>query len=304
MDKKERRKVIFKKIFVVVIAILLILTFSSKSFYNYRLPVVTASLPKQGKLVFSAEGVSELTYAYVESFYADIDGRIREILVETGEEVRKGQSLIRFELSGTGEMYDVTAPKDGIITWISANKGMYVSSMQNTILYEIAEKSEEWVCSLIISDDQLEHISMESIPVLEIVSRNETVEGEIRSIIAYADQNMEGYKVNITVRMADDSLAGERVNVTVKEDGEQYDTLIPVAALCKDATGYYVLVLQENDSVLGEGYKAHRMSVDLLDSDESYCAVRGLPTDELVIIASTSEIADGSNVFYEGDGMR
>ena len=304
MDITEKRNGIFKKIFVALFVVLLILTFISKSFYNYRLPVVTASLPKQGKLAFTVEGTSEFTYAYVETFYADIDGRIKEILVETGEEVRKNQPLIRFELSGTGEMYDVTAAKDGIITWISANKGMYVSSIQNTILYEIAEKSEEWVCSLIISDDQLEHISMESVPVLEIVSRNETVEGEIRSIIAYANQNMEGYKVNITVRMADDSLAGERVNVTVKEDGELYDALIPVAALCKDATGYYVLVLQEDDSVLGEGYKARRMSVDLLESDESYCAVRSLPADELVIIASTGEIADGRNVFYEGDGMR
>ena len=103
---------------------------------------------------------------------------------------------------------------------------------------------------------------------------------------------------------SDASLAGERVKIAIREDGELYDTLIPATALCKDATGYYVLVVQENNSVLGEGYKAHRMSVDLLGSDEAYCVVRGLPTDELVIIASTSEIADGSNVFYEGDGTR
>lgn len=85
------------------------------------------------------------------------------------------------------------------------------------------------------------------------------------------------------------------------EDGELYDTLVPAAALCKDATGWYVLVLRENDSVLGEDYKAYRMSVDLLGTDGTYCAVRGLPADEYVIITSTGEIADGSCVFYEGD---
>ena len=37
-----------------------------------------------------------------------------------------------------------------------------------------------------------------------------------------------------------------------------------------------------------------------LNSDETYCAVRGLPTDEFVIIASTSEITDGSKVYYGG----
>jgi hypothetical protein len=65
-----------------------------------------------------------------------------------------------------------------------------------------------------------------------------------------------------------------------------------------------VLVLQQSDSVLGNGYEAKRMSVDLLDSDETYCAVRGLPTDESVIIASTGDITDGSDVYYEGDEVQ
>lgn len=303
--KKEfQREKSYRKIFAVLTIVLLTLTFLSKSFYNYRLPVVMASLPKQGRLIFTVEGTSEFTYAHTESVYVDIDGKIREILVDVGDEVKADQTLMRVELNGTGEMYDVRADKDGIISWVGVSKGIYVSSMQNTVLYEIAEKSEEWVCSLIISEEEFEHISMESVPVLELADRNESVEGEISSIFGYDSQNLQGYKVNITVRSADVSLAGERVKITIKEDGEQYDTLIPVAALCKDATGYYVLIVQKNNSVLGEGYKAHRMSVDLLGSDESYCAVRGLPTDELVIIASTGEIMDGSNVFYEGDGTR
>lgn len=71
----------------------------------------------------------------------------------------------------------------------------------------------------------------------------------------------------------------------------------------KDSVGYYVLVLKKEDSVLGNGYVAHRVSVDLLNSDETYCAVRGLPTDEFVIIDSTSEIIDGSKVYYGGNGL-
>ena len=78
--------------------------------------------------------------------------------------------------------------------------------------------------------------------------------------------------------------------------------MIPAVSLRKDSQGYYVLVLQEEDSVLGNGYVAHRMSVDLLNSDETYCAVRGLPADETVITASSSEITDGSKVYYEEEG--
>ena len=304
MYQAENRKKSFQKIFAVLAVVLLALTFLSKSFYNYRLPVVTAALPRQGRLSFTVEGTSEFVYAYTESVYADIDGKIREISVDAGDEVWAGQTLMRVELNGTGEMYDVKADKDGIISWIGVSKGIYVSSTQNTVLYEIAEKSEEWVCCLIISEEQFEQISTESVPVLELMDQNESLEGEISSVFGYESQEQQGYKVNIKVRSADAPLAGERVKITIREDSELYDTLIPAAALCKDAAGYYVLAVQENNGVLGEGYKAHRMSVDLLDSDEAYCAVRGLPTDELIVISSTSEIGDGSNIFYEGDGTR
>lgn len=301
MKKEEKRKKSFQKIFIALVLIMLVLTFFSKSLYNYQLPVVEVTLPKQGGLNFTVEGTGSFDYAHIDSFYAEIDGRVREILVSEGDEVKKGQCLMRFQMNGTGEIYDVTAAESGIITSIGVEQGMYVSSMQNTVLYEIAEKSEEWICNLIISEEQLEYIDLDSIPVLHIKSRNETVEGEIISITGYVGQKGTGYKVNIRVALDDATLYGEKVNITVKNESMLYDTLIPVAALRKDATGYFVLVLQTDDGVLGNGYEAHRMSVDLLDSDETYCAVRGLPMDERVIIASTGKINDGSDVFYEGD---
>lgn len=302
MEKEERRKRNFKKVFLALAVILLVLTFFSKSLYNYRLPVVEVTLPKQGVLSFTVEGTGAFDYSHIDSFYAEIDGRVREILVSEGDEVKKGQCLMRFQLNGTGEMYDVVAAESGIVTSIGVKQGMYVSSMQNTVLYEIAEKSEEWTCYLIINEEQLEYVDINSTPVLYVESRNETVEGEIMSIAGYVGQNQTGYKVNIRVSLDDATLYGEKVNITIKNDSMVYDALIPAAALRKDATGYFVLVLQKDNGVLGSGYEAHRMSVDLLDSDGSYCAVRGLPLDERAIIASTGEIRDGSDVFYEGDG--
>ena len=76
----------FHKIFAVLAVVLLALTFLSKSFYNYRLPVVKAALPRQGRLIFTVEGTSEFVYAHTESVYADVDGKIREILVDVGDE--------------------------------------------------------------------------------------------------------------------------------------------------------------------------------------------------------------------------
>ena len=142
MEKEEGRNKRYKKIFLVLVVLLLVLTFFSKSLYNYQLPVVTVTSPKQGVLSFTVVGTGAFDYAHVDSFYAEIDGRVREILVSVGDEVKKGQCLMRFQLNGTGEMYDVVAAESGIVASIGAKQGMHVSSMQNTVLYEIAEESK------------------------------------------------------------------------------------------------------------------------------------------------------------------
>lgn len=301
MDQKRETQN-FAKVFGLFLGIVLLLTFFSKSIYNYQLPLVSASLPKQGNLSFTIEGTTEVSYSHVESIYADVDGRVKEILVQAGDEVQKGQILMQFELAGTGETKGIVAENAGIITAIGVKKGMYVSSMQNTILYVIAEKSEEWIVPVILTEEQLEYADAESIVNVQVADVDESFTGTIQSVVSYAGESETGYQANVMLISDNMELAGKRAKVTIKKVSEQYDTIIPAAALRKDSNGYYVLVLQEEDSVLGSGYIAYRMSVDLLDSDETYCAVRGLPTDESVIIASTSEISNGSKVYYEGDG--
>lgn len=301
MNHKEKKRN-FAKAFGIFLGIVLVLTFFSKSIYNYRLPVVSIATPKQGKLSFTVEDTAEISYSHVDSVYADVDGRVKDVLVQAGDEVQKGQCLMQFEVAETGEINDIVAEDDGVITSVGVKNGMYVSSMQNIILYEIAEVSEEWTVIVFVTDEQLEYVGRDSIVNLQIEELNENFSGKIQSIVSYADQSRTGYQVEITINSSNAEIAGKKAKVTIKKESEQYDAIIPEAALRKDFVGYYVLALKKEDSVLGNGYVAHRVSVDLLNSDETYCAVRGLPTDEAVIIASTSEITDGSKVYYEGDG--
>lgn len=298
-DRAGQKSRNFGKATAIWTSILLFMTFFSKSLYNYRLPEVVAMQPKEGKFVYTAEGTSELTYAHTDSVYAETDGRIREILAKAGEQIKTGQCLMRLEVEETGEMLDITALKDGIITRIDVEEGMYVSSRQNIVLYEIAGEPEKWICSLTVSEEQAEHIRMDSVPVLHMISRDKKIEGQIQSIIGYVGQDQKGYMVTVEIRDADASV-GERARIVIEQESVLYESLIPVSALCRDLEGYYVLVIREDDSVLGRGYRACRMSVDLLESDEIYCAVRGIPSDEYVIVSATDEIWDGSSVFYEG----
>lgn len=301
MEKKTKR---FMKAAVIFVAVVIVCTFCSKSLYNYRIPTVTVGFPKQGCLDLSVKGDTEIGYFNVNAVYCDVDGRVKRILIDAGEEVSAGQTIMKFEVPGTGEVIDVTAKKTGIITKIGVEEGMYVSSMQNTVLYQIAEKSSEWMAYLLISDEQRELVTFDSVPVFQIAEVSSPVTGTIKAITAYADYQMSGWQIQMLFKSEDENLAGKQAKVTINNDAQMYDTLVPTSALRKDSESYYVLVLRENQSVLGRGYVAHRISVELLDSDQEYCAVRGLSSDEQVIITATDVIGDGSNVYYGGAGTR
>lgn len=297
MDKKTNR---FVKAAVVFVTVVVVCTFFSKSLYNYHIPTVTVASPKQGSLDLSVEGNTEIGYSNVSAVYCDVDGRVKRILIEAGEEVSAGQTIMQFEVPGTGEVIDVTAKKAGTVTEIGVDEGMYISSMQNTVLYQIAEKSSEWTAYLLISEEQRELVAFDSVPVFQIEGVSGPVTGTINAITAYADYRTSGWQIQMLLQSEDGNLAGKQAKVTINNELQIYDALIPASALRKDDKSYYVLVLRENQSVLGRGFVAHRMSVELLGSDQEYCAVRGLPTDEQVIITATDVIADGSNVYYGG----
>lgn len=301
MDKKTGR---FMKAAVAFAAVVVVCTFFSKSLYNYRIPTVTVTSPKQGNLNLSVKGNTEIGYSDVRAVYCDVDGRVKSILIEAGEEVSAGQTVMQFEAPGTGEVIDVTAELAGIITRIGVDEGMYVSSVQNTVLYQIAEKSSEWTAYLLINEEQRELVDFDSVPVFQVEGVSGSIAGTIDAITAYADYRMSGWQIRMALGSEDGNLAGRHAEVTINKEVQPYDVLIPASALRKDVQGYYVLVLREDQSVLGRGYVAHRMSVELLDSDQEYCAVRGLPTDEQVILTATDVIGDGSSVYYGGAGAR
>lgn len=297
-DTDQRKN--YQKIMVGFIIVTLFLTFFSKSFYNYSLPVVTVASPKQGALDFSVEGTATVNYTDVRTYYAQKDGIIHDIFIEKGDRVKKGQRVMQMILPDTDKTEDITAKEDGIITAVGVEEGMFVSYMQNIALYGAAIISEEWSVILNISDAEAENIEEGDKATVKLPNQNLSLEGKVVEVSSYQNEAFAGWQVDIRFVSKEPSIAWKRADVTIKKNSAMYGTLIPVDALRKDAKGYYVLVPQEDDSILGDGYIAQRISVDLLDSDKSYCAVEGLPEGEAVIVATTKEIAGGDHIYYEG----
>lgn len=94
-----KRRINVKTMGAVLILLILILTLVSKTVYNYNLPVVTATIPVNGKLdkTETVKGIAE--WGDKVEVYTDTGGNVEEIFVKQGDYVRKGEPIARLSLS-------------------------------------------------------------------------------------------------------------------------------------------------------------------------------------------------------------
>ncbi len=105
---------------------------------------------------------------------------------------------------------------------------------------------------------------------------------------------------SINVSLGDMASTSTILCKVLNQTTQEYSTLIPVNAVRKDSTGYYVYVLKKNDSILGKGYRTSRLAISIINSDENYAAVMGVNDEDYVITTSTKELEANEMVYYEG----
>ena len=395
----------------IFLGIVLFLTFFSKTIYNFNLPTVTVTLPTGGKLVDIVEGSAPITYADSHNIYAETDGRIKDVFVIAGQEVKKGQPLMELEIdmeqigqltldvqkkrhdielliiklsnaqSGLKKsgyesdiriaekiledkraLFDVGAASssevdeaegkldaarmqyelyiqsekenkndlsfqisdaqselailkkklaqaknggimaetDGIIAAVNVEKGEFVA--KNDILLQTAELSNKWKAEFIIDEEKLDLFNMQSVVEVMVKSVPGILTGKITTITPYENENGVKSKVAVIIRNVNQTLAGKIADIKIKTESSPYASIIPNYALRKDTDGYYILVLREENNILGKNFIAHKVSVDLLDTDASLSAIQGLTIAEPVITTSTSPIDEGNRVKYSEAG--
>ena len=290
----------FKTVLIIFFVVILFFTFFSKTIYNSNLPTVTATFSQSGNLKNEITGSAEINYKDTWCIYGEMDGRVKQIFVAVGDEVKEGQTLMELKPDEGDKNVKVKAPKSGIILSVGIKEGMYISAMMNTVIFDMAKVSDKWEVALKIDSDKAEFVKKESQILIDIKDFSKTIQGELEAMHPYKNENgEEGYTVTINVKCNDKQIAGEMADVTIKNLSKVYDSILPAYALRKDSAGYYVLTLQEQDSVLGKYYIATRNSVDLLDSDEQSVAIMGVENNIPIIVSATDEIKDGDRVLYK-----
>lgn len=109
----------------------------------------------------------------------------------------------------------------------------------------------------------------------------------------------DGNLLDLTIDLPKGALEpGIMVDAEIVPKSESYSSVVPLQALHEEQNGYYVLVLQEEQGVLGTQLVARRLNVEVLDKNDKDAALdEGLLTRDQEIISSSSRmIQDGSRV--------
>lgn len=175
------------------------------------------------------------------------------------------------------------------------------------VLVETGQKTTDTAAVLLSDEDRgllftasVDSKYREYLPVgtaAELSGSGRRVEDCTVSAIEIAE---DGQTVRITAELTGDSFTpGESAEISITGKSDSYDFTIPVTAIREENQKNYVLVLDTENTILGEQYVARKVEVEVLDKNSTYAAV-----DSSALSNGSQIIADSSRNVSAGDIVR
>ena len=188
----------------------------------------------------------------------------------------------------------VTAPITGIVTLLKLTTGERTPDGTAVLLADTTEGNKLVVQ---VSAEQEKYIAREDEVMLKPNGKKDALEGLTVDSVRSNEENRE--MLDITVKLPKDTLEiGTSAELICTKTSELYEVCVPIQALHMENNNYFVYVLQETQSVLGNELTARRVDVNVLDKNETMAAlaVGGLSSSQEVIVDADKYIESGSRV--------
>ena len=191
----------------------------------------------------------------------------------------------------------ICAPSDGLITEIAVNIGERTA---DTPAVRMADLTKGYRFTAELTKEQETYIGAGDEVTLTDSRRNQLEQLTVESVAA--DGENEGV-YEISVPLPDDTLElGAAAVLDYSSPSQTYAICVPLAALHLDERNQpYVLTYDEQDSVLGKELRARKVSVNILDQNESYAALAdgSISSQDEVIVSADKAVDDGSRIRLE-----
>ncbi len=189
---------------------------------------------------------------------------------------------------------EVKAAISGVITQILVSTGDFTSDGA-AMRMEDTSKGSRIVLSVDKSNEK--YVSKGSPVKLKAFGSKDAISDYAISNVTANEQ--DGSMLDLTIDLPEGVFEpGIMVDAEIVPKSENYSSIVPLQAVDEDQNGYYVLVLQEEQGVLGTELVVRRLNVEILDKNDTNAALEeGLLTrDQEIVSISTRMIQDGSRV--------
>ena len=212
----------------------------------------------------------------------DLDIDVKQKEVDALREKVAENGIVKSTLSGT-----VTA----------INLTQYATPGTNSPLLTFTDVSSGMKLSLQVTATNAEYMAIGDEATLTLAGGGfaRVNIAEINAVTGNSDQK------EVVVYLAPEyGTAGDRVRFRFTKRTDNYDALIPIAALRQDNTGYFVYVLRQQDGALGARTTIERVDVNVIDQDATRVAVSGgVGRNDSIIERSDRSLSDGDRVRTE-----
>ncbi len=187
----------------------------------------------------------------------------------------------------------IVAPVDGTIISINKVAGETTTPEEAVATIQIAGKG--MTVSFSVTNAQAEKVSVGDKAELQNAWYYDDVMVTLNKI--KPDTEEPGKKKLLEFTVEGSVQSGENLSLAVGERTAEYDHVVPNSAVREDNKGKFILIIEEKSTPFGNRYKAKRVDVEVLASDETKTAVTAeLEGYEYVITTSNQPVSAGDQV--------
>ncbi|MBP3737105.1 MAG: hypothetical protein J6I56_08805, partial [Lachnospiraceae bacterium] len=214
-------------------------------------------------------------------------------LVSQQEEMAKQRDKIR-ELQEKAVGAVVSSPVEGIVTSLAYTAGESTQPDAAAAVIQVAGKP--MTASFSVTSEQAKKLKVGDIAEPQNVWYYTDFKATLKAI--QPDKaDPAGHKQLTFLIESPEVTAGQSVSLQLGEAPRQYEMTVPNSAVREDNNGKFILILKSKSSPIGNRYRAQRVDVQVVASDDKLTAITGaVDSWEYVITTSTAPIKAGDMV--------
>lgn len=236
--------------------------------------------------------LNELLVAFAKTQKDDkLANALADLDIEAQAEKIKKQEETVEKLKKQSSETDILSKVDGIITQINCVAGEKTSADTPMAVIQVTDKG--YSVSFSVSNELSKKVKIGQ--EAEITN---IYDGNASAVLQSIKPNPDDSKQKLLVfSVTGDISANQSLNISAGGKSAKYDMVVPKSAVKEDKNGKFILIVQAKSSPLGNRYKAYKVNVEVIASDDTSAAVSGsISGNEFVITASDTPIESGMQV--------